>query len=586
MVNEVYKRVWDEKEEKTYYEKLKEEYENSVTPKKFLDEMDLSKKIEKDSDSKIAALLNTQKDLFDARVLKETQPEEEKKDEGVNLEFLSWNDKSKKYVLDLDAVADYFCNEYDFVTIPNEQKDILYKFNGKFYERGVKSFIKKQCQILLGKYSKINPNMEIIAKIENKTQIVKEDFEIVNENLIPLDNGVWNIKKKKLIDHSPKNYFKTIIPIKYNEKSKCPKFFKFLEEAFYEEDIEALKEWFGFQLYRKYFIKKAVILLGETDTGKTILLEVLNRFIGEQNKTGLSLQKISGGNDFIKLSLRDKHSNIYDDLSSKDLSDGGNFKVATGGGMISAEEKFGGFYQFRSYAKHTFATNKIPPVKDNDDLAYFSRWVIFRLDNPPEKKDPFLKEKLTTEKELSGILNWALEGLYKILKSGEFSYKKSPGDVKKIMEMSGDDLIQFGQEVLTQDDGHKISKEDMYEIYCFWANKSQKPVLSKEQLGRRLNQKVTYIIPKIDKKRFWGNVNLKTDFTIKHQRFQRFNKNYIVGFTKDKNDDGKIDNMFSKKALKVLKKEPEYVHKKQALDKKKKDKEDKEDVKKLLGGDL
>ena len=126
--------------------------------------------------------------------------------------------------------------------------------------------------------------------------------------------------------------------------------------------------------------------MGKKDTGKTITLNALTSFIGEFNKTGLSLQKISNGTDFNRLSLKDKYSNIYDDLSSKDLNDGGNFKVATGGGFISGEEKFGDYSQFENYAKLTFATNKIPPVKDNDDMAYYSRWIVLRYDNLPEKK--------------------------------------------------------------------------------------------------------------------------------------------------------------------------------------------------------
>ena len=112
-------------------------------------------------------------------------------------------------------------------------------------------------------------------------------------------------------------------------------------------------------------------------------------------------------------------------------------------------------------------------------------------------------------KEKSGILNWALEGLDRLLKQGKFSYDKTPEEVKIIMEMSGDPLIQFGAEVLKQSE-ERISKERMYEIYCFWANKNDKPILSKEQLGRRLNSKVKYLVAKNDtKERFWANVSLK-----------------------------------------------------------------------------
>ena len=49
----------------------------------------------------------------------------------------------------------------------------------------------------------------------------------------------------------------------------------------------------------------------------------------------------------------------------------------------------------------------------------------------------------------------------------------------------------------------------MYELYCMWADEFEKPVLSKEQLGRRLNCKIKYLVPKKDSERFWANGKMK-----------------------------------------------------------------------------
>ena len=436
-----------------------------------------------------------------------------KQEENKDKQFLIWVEKFNSYIVNIEAVADNFCNEETFITVKGKSKDYLKRWNGKIWVDDARSFIKEKCELILGKHAKINPINEIIAKIERRKYISAEEFEEDNINLIPFENGVFNRETKQLQDYTPDNYFKTIIPIKYDANAQCPVWLKFLGETLYPEDIPVSQEWFGFNFLRIYLIKKALISLGERDTGKTVFLDVLTGFIGEQNKTGLSLQKLSSGNDFAKLSLKDKYSNIYDDLSSKDMNDGGNFKIATGGGYISAEEKFGDYKQFKNYAKHTFATNKIPPVKDNDDMAYYSRWIVLRFHNVPDKKDLFLKEKILNEK--SGILNWALEGLFRLLEQGEFSYNRSPEEVKKIMEMSGDPLIQFGDAVLEQSE-KQVTKEEMYEVYCLWANETDKPLLSKEQLGRRLNQKIKYLVAKTGaKERFWDNVALKPEWMEK-----------------------------------------------------------------------
>lgn len=419
----------------------------------------------------------------------------------------------EEFKVNVDKVAAHFTNKYDFRTINKGEKDRLYFFNGKFYEPTGRAFIKENFEELLNKYVRLNPLNEVMSKVERQNYISEEEFDKTDLSLIPLNNGVFNIEEKALQDHSPKNYFKTIIPIDYDATAKCPVFMKFINEALYPEDVQVMKQWFGFQLLREYLIKKAMVLLGARDTGKTVLLEVMINFIGEQNKTGLSLQKIGSTNDFVKISLKDKHSNIYDDLSSQDINDGGNFKVATGGGNISAEEKFGGFYQFRNYAKHMFASNKIPPVKDSDDMAYFSRWMVIRFDNQPENIDLFLKKKIA--KENPGILNWALQGLYDLLEKGKFSYNKTPEEVKIIMEMSGDPLIQFGDEVLEKSE-ENVTKEEMYEIYSVWASEFDKPLLSKSQLGNQLNKKVKYLVAKAGKKvRYWDNVKIKDEWKQK-----------------------------------------------------------------------
>ncbi len=439
---------------------------------------------------------------------------------------LVWVEKYKSYIVDVEEVANWLCDKYDFITLAGKKRDVLWIYNGKFYEQTGRQFIRETCEKILGKYAKNNPLNEITSKVERRNYQDSKIFDEIDINLLPLKNGVFNLKTKKIEPHNPEKRFTTILPINYDAEAKCPVWLNFVSEAIYPEDVPVLQEWFGFNLYRKYLIKKALICLGDTDTGKTVMLDSLTGFVGEENKTGISLQNISSSNDFTKLFLRRKYSNIYDDLSSKDMSDGGNFKVATGGGYISAEEKFGDYAQFKNYAKHTFATNKIPPVKDTDDMAYYSRWIIIRFDNTPKEMDLFLKEKILKEKD--GIFNWALVGLYRLLKTGCFSYKKTPEEVRKMMEMSGDPLIQFGEAVLEKEAGARISKEDMYEVYILWANEEEKPLLSKEQLGRNLNQKVTYLVPKKDKERFWANGVIKEEWVRKLDKKKKMVKQKTI----------------------------------------------------------
>lgn len=427
-------------------------------------------------------------------------------------EFLIYVAEGNYYIPDVEKTSDYLCEKYNFITIAGKKADTLLYWDGRIYCNQARAIIKRDVEALLEGYAKINAVNEILAKIERRNYVSPEVFENVNVDLIPLENGVLNLKTFVLEPHSPKNYFRKFHPIEYDPMAICGTWMQFIEQVMYPEDIPTAQEWFGFALRRKYFIKKALIILGPKNTGKTVYLNSYIGFIGRENISSLSLHKISQGNDFSKLSLKDKSANVYDDLNASDLNDGGAFKVATGGGYIAAEEKFGDCIQFMSYAKQNFATNRIPPVKNNDDDAYYSRWIVFKFDNEvsPEEIDYQLSDKIS--KENSGILNWALIGLKRIMEKGCFSYTKTPQEVKQIMESSGDVLVQFGNDVLVPKKDGTLSKEIMHTIYSKWAKDNNKPLLSIEQLGRRLNQRVPYIVPKRgDGGRYWSGVALSPD---------------------------------------------------------------------------
>lgn len=502
-----------------------------------------------------------EKDIKGIKSLQEHKIKTEKIDRSVFLVSKGINKKTNKeeFSVNVDKVADYLMEKHNFKTWFGVKSDYCFNWNGKIFERNSRGIVKEDCERLLKNYSRRNITDEIYDKIKSKTKIDREEFEKTDINLIPLENGIWNINERKLIPHDPKYNFKFLIPQTYNQEAKCPKWDKFVNETLYVDDVKIMQEWFGFNLYREYFIKKGVICEGKQDTGKSVLLDTLIKFIGDKNKTGLSLQKITSGSDFTKLSLKEKHSNVFDDLSSKDLNDGGAFKVATGGGYISGEEKFGEFSQFRSFAKQMFATNKCPPVKDNDDLAYFGRWIVFKFDNVPDKLNPFLRTELWKAEEMSGILNWALEGLNRLLDKGKFSYNKTPEEVKNMMEESGIPLVSFSNNFLKKEDGSTITKDNMYKFYTAWCEVKHKPRLSKEMLGRQLKKYCDYIIPNQNKIRFWQNVVLFVTNTTSTTLLKIYRE-----ISKEEEGLSYRGNIILKKVVEVgtqkpLKDEPEYL---------------------------
>jgi putative DNA primase/helicase len=452
------------------------------------------------------------------KVLKDVGYKKKKKEVVLKEDFITIERKKdgtiKSVKPKITKLANYIIGKYNFKTVYETKSEKIFVFLNGIYDKSGREVIETQVEKILGTFCRNNIVHEISEKVKRKTAISREEFDKIPEELICLENGILNIQTLKLEKHNQKYYFKRKIPLEYNPKAKCPEILRFLTDTLYPEDIKPIQEWFGYNLYRKYFIKKAIITFGPTDTSKTVFLNLLSKWIGEKNISGLSLQRISSGDKFGLAHLKDKYSNIFDDLTTEDMISGG-FKIATGGGYITAEYKFGDPFQFQSYAKLIFAGNKIPSVKDIDseDAAYYSRWMPIPFDNQisEKEKNSFFIDKLTTKKELSGLLNWSLIGLKRLLDNHKFSFDKNWRDIKKIMERnSGDPLAMFCQDVLVEKIGNIIPKEALFEIYLHYNKGKDFPILSKSQISRRLTKYVKYVVPGNSKERYWKNIGIST----------------------------------------------------------------------------
>lgn len=421
--------------------------------------------------------------------------------------------KNNNLLILIDDLAREIMNEYDFKTIYGKKSEEVWTYDDSegIWKQNGKEIIKTETEILLGEYCKNNAVNEVYEKIKRLTAISQKEFNEIPMDKLCFKNGIIDVVKKELLPFNPVYYFKTKVNIDFIPGTDCPLIKKFINETFYEEDIPVIQEWFGFHLYKKHFIKKILLVFGEKDTGKTIFLNLLIAFVGDQNKEGISLQAISKGERFVLAFLKDKLANIYDDLKQQDISDTGGLKVATGGGYVTGEYKFGDVFSFMIFAKNTFSCNKIPEIKEID-MAYYDRIMPIPCDNviPKEDQDKFLIEKLTAPGELSGLLNWALEGLERLLKKGQFSFNKTAEEVKAVMEKYGNGLSAFCSDCLIEKKDGKISKDCMFEMYKTYAELRHLPFVTKEMIGRNLQKHALYILDQKEKDgRYWANVDLK-----------------------------------------------------------------------------
>jgi phage/plasmid-associated DNA primase len=150
------------------------------------------------------------------------------------------------------------------------------------------------------------------------------------------------------------------------------------------------------------------------------------------------------------------------------LKSTGTFKMLTGGDPITAERKYGQRAPFVNYAKLIFSANKVPMAYDDTD-AFFRRFIIIKFPRTFDKgtADARLLEKLTTGEELSGLLNWALAGLRRLMGNGfVFSNSKSVDEVREEYIRMSNPVEAFFMDMVEEDPEKRIAKADLYQAYA------------------------------------------------------------------------------------------------------------------------
>lgn len=273
---------------------------------------------------------------------------------------------------------------------------------------------------------------EVVSYMERDGYIAEGT---IDTSFIYVNNGILDTHNTKLVESTPELFVPIRIPVTFDPNAKCPNIDSFFmdivsdkksDKPYNEVDVLSLEEMFGYLLEPTYFIRKGVILLGNGHNGKTTCFNLMSEFCGYDNVSRLDLYAFS--DRFSIPELHNKLVNIGDDFG-KDKLQGqarGLIKQLTGNvKQLMARRMRSNPFPFFSRAKMYFGCNELPSVKLSDQ-AFIERWVILRLLNEYPDSKTFL-QALTTESELSGLLNRALEGLGRLREQKQFSKSETQG---------------------------------------------------------------------------------------------------------------------------------------------------------------
>jgi len=244
--------------------------------------------------------------------------------------------------------------------------------------------------------------------------------------LINLKNGTFEITPNgaRLRPFDRSDFLTYQLPFDYDSKAKATVFEAYLNRVLPDKERQrVLAEFLGYVFikHESKFLKeeKALILYGTGANGKSVFFEVVNALLGSENVSNYSLQSLTSDNDYYRAKISNKLVNYASEINGK--LESSFFKMLVSGEPVQARLPYGEPFTIKNYAKLIFNCNELPKDVEHTE-AYFRRFLIIPFDVriPEEEQDKNLHNKII-ENELSGVFNWVLDGLNRLLSQKRFS---------------------------------------------------------------------------------------------------------------------------------------------------------------------
>ena len=240
--------------------------------------------------------------------------------------------------------------------------------------------------------------------------------------LINLQNGTFEItdSSQRIREQRREDFLKYQLPFRYDPSASCPLFDKYLSRVLPDADCrKVLAEYIGYIFTTGLKLEKVAILYGGGANGKSVFFDIIQALIGRDNICTYSLQSLTKTDSYERVNIANKLLNYATEINGK--LEASIFKQLASGEPVQARQIYGEAFIMENYAKLMFNCNELPKEVENTD-AFFRRFIIFPFTQriPKEEQDPELSKKIIRD-ELSGVFNWMLDGLRRLLDQKMFS---------------------------------------------------------------------------------------------------------------------------------------------------------------------
>ena len=293
-------------------------------------------------------------------------------------------------------------------------------------------------------------------------------------------NGTLDLRTMEFREHRPEDYLTKVSPVIYDPEADCPRWRSFITEIMQGDKARAdyLQKAIGYSLTGDTRMECLFILYGPTSrNGKGTTMESILRIMAMATAPATKLPAMlqakfnsqsNGPSEEIARLAGARFVNISEPAKKLTI-DAALTKRLTGNDTITARYLHENSFEFRPNFKIFINTNHRPNITD---LTLFDsgRIKIIPFDRHFEEneQDKDLKTTFATPENMSGILNWMLEG-YKMFRSQGLAMPDSVINATEDYRMASDKIAQFCEECLVPKPGSMLRSKSVYNRYKQWS---------------------------------------------------------------------------------------------------------------------
>lgn len=310
--------------------------------------------------------------------------------------------------------------------------------------------------------------------------------EPAEKAVIPVQNGYLYIDGDvSLLPHDKTLGLRHVLNCRYEPDAPMPREFgAFLERVLPDAAVRArVQEYVGYTLLPDTRFQRAQLWVGSGANGKGTLANLIQAL--HARTAAVQLDRLDG----FRLSNMIGASLIYCDEAPQRKINEQAMKSLIAGETVQIDRKHRDPVSTRITGKWLALANQIPAITDQSN-GFWRRFDIvpFSVEIPESERDSMLAKRIIAH-ELSGVLNWALEGLMHLLTRGRFdesvptaiqgAHQSARMETNSVQAWVHDQDIELSSFVDT-------SKTQVYATYMAWCKANGMVSVSSLTFWKRL----------------------------------------------------------------------------------------------------